>query len=253
MPSSLNLIWHLYWHNFVPKDKEDRLKLVWIFAEPIGQMAVLLLVFSMISRSPAYGRSFALFFLTGIGMLTLFKGSSQLVMGAIKQLNNAGRLPAVGMFHEAIARILFMLTVAVIYVSALLWGVHVFQGVRTLPHHWPEVVTAFALCALLAFGVGLLRGYCALFIPFIERIYVILARALLFVSGVFYVTSFMPPQLRDILRWNPVLQVVELLRSGVYREYPTIVLDVGYLFGVSLGAVALGAALLWARRSEVLG
>lgn len=249
----LSLIWVLFWHNFAPRNKSDRLQIVWVILEPIGQMAVLLMVFTLIGRTPAYGRSFALFLLTGVAMLTHFTRGSAMVMGAIKTVEKTSRPPGVGLFHEAIARILFKLTIGVIYTAALFWAVAEFAHVDTMPHHWVPVVEAFFWMTLLAFGVGLLRAHAQRFAPFAERAYTILSRVLLFVSGVFYVPSFMPPQIRDWLAWNPVLHGVELFRLGVYAEYPTIVYDPLYFKGFALGTTALGMGLLWRRRAEVMG
>ncbi len=250
---SANLVWILLWQGFVPRSRRDGAKLVWIFLEPIGQMAVLMAIFSLIGRTASYGNSFVLFLLTGIVMLTLFTAGSQLVLGAIMGLSSQTRLPAIGLFHEALARIAFKLLVAATYTAALLWGVGAWEGIETWPAHPLRVAGAFFWLGLLAFGVGLLRGYAALFLPALERFYAILARGLIFVSGVFFMPSFMPPQYRDLLAVNPVLHGVELMRLGVYAEYPTIVYDAAYLQNWSLATTALGAALIWCRRADILG
>lgn len=250
---ALDVIWALTWRQFTPRNRQEKLRLLWVFLEPVGQMMILIVIFRLIGRAPSYGDSFALFLLTGILILTLFTTSSQLVMGAVAGLSSPSRLPTIGLFHEAIARLLFALITAGIYTAFLMWCVGVIDRVSVGPAHPPRVVGAFLWIGTAAFGVGLIRGYCALYLPPVERIYAILSRGLIFVSGVFFAPSFMPPQLRDLLAWNPVLHGVELMRLGVYAEYPTILYAPDYLMGFALGTTALGTMLVWRRRAELLG
>lgn len=210
-------------------------------------------MFSLIGRMPAYGPSFALFLLSGVATLTLFTAGSGLVSGAVYGLRSSTRLAVIGLFHEAVARTLFNLIVTVIYSAVLLFAIGALQRIDAAPHHVERVAAGFFWTALMGFGVGLLRGYATLFAPVFERLYAILSRVLLFVSGVFYMPSFMPPQLREWLVLNPVLHGVELVRLGLYDQYPTIVYAPDYLRGFALGVTLLGVTLLWRRRAEVMG
>ncbi len=249
----LNLIWTLLWRSFLPRNRRESFQLVWVFAEPIGQLAIMIVVFSIIGRTAGYGNSFALFLLTGIGMLTLFTRGSALVSSSVIGLSGATRLAAVGMFHEPIAKALFKLIVTVTFFVALSYGVSIVSRTRTMPFHPLIVAEAFFWGTLMCFGVGLLRGWASLFMPPIERLYTIFSRVLIFISGVFYVPSFLPDPYRGWLSWNPVVHVVERLRLGVYDQYPSIVFDPGYLMAVSLGSTAFGMALLWRRRAQIMG
>lgn len=249
---ALNLIWTLFWQDFTPRNRRESFKLVWAFAEPAGQLLVLIAVFSLIGRLPGYGNSFALFLMTGIIVLTTFTQTATQVMSAVQGLKGSNRLAAIGAFHEALARLAFQMVVAMFTLIILAVAIAVFTHVETTPHHLHRVGAAFAATALLAFGVGLIRGWAMTFLPFIERVYTILARVLLFVSGVFYVPSFMPPQIRDWLALNPVLHGVELMRLGFYNQYPTIVFSPDYLLTVGLGATSLGMMLVWRNRAQLM-
>ena len=249
----LNLIWVYLWQCFAPQDQRERLGVLWIFLEPIGQMAVLMLIFTLIGRNAPYGRSFAVFLIAGLAMVTLFTRTSQLTMNAVKALSKENRFPGAGMFQDAIARVIFTTIIVSISTGSVLLGVAIFNRVETTPQHWDAVIGAVTLTAFLAFGVGLLRAYFVRRLSIVDRIYTIAARALIFISGVFYMPSFLPPQLREPLSWNPVAHGVEFLRLGIYREYPTTVLDVEFLFVSALGATAFGMTLLWRSRAEIMG
>lgn len=251
--AQLNVFWLLVCAAFTPRNRRDDFRLVWIFVEPIGQLAALLLIFSLIGRVASYGDSFALFLLTGVATLTLFSQTGGLVAGAIANLDSPNRLPIVGPFHEALAAVVFNLVVASIYVAVIAYAIGVFERRDTAPAHPPVVVAAFLWTVALAFGVGLIRGYARTFLPVVERAYNIASRILIFVSGVFFVPSFMPPQLRDVLAWNPLVHCVELMRLGFYAEYPTIVYDAAYLRGCAGALVTLGVLLVWRRRAVMMG
>jgi capsular polysaccharide transport system permease protein len=249
----LNLVWVMALQEFRPRNAREGQKIFWVILDPVGQMAVLMVIFEIIGRMASYGRSFALFLMTGVVILTLFRTGSSYVSTAVYRLKAPARPPAVGAFHEALSKTLFNLVIAVIYTTVLMWGIGVVQHLDTTPVAPLLMVDAFLWTAALALGVGLVIGYASLFVKPVEKIYGILARGLLFVSGVFYVPSFMPPALRDLLAWNPVLHGVELMRLGVYGTYPSIVYSPFYFKGFALGAIVLGMLLVWSDRRRILG
>lgn len=246
----LHIIWVLTWLKFLPRTRRESAKLFWIFAEPAGQLAVLIVIFTYIGRSPAYGTSMALFLMTGIVMLNFFSVGSQMIMRSMLQTSNRVRLSPIGLFHDALASVIFKTITAMGYTLVLLIGIAAVQNISIIPHHPLRVIEAFVTCGVLCLGVGLLRGYATRYMPVIERIYGTLTRGMIFISGVFYVPSFLPPQVRDLLYYNPVLHVVELYRLGVYDQYPTIVYDATYLRLFVLVTIALGFTLIWRNRAS---
>ncbi|MEM7268013.1 MAG: ABC transporter permease [Pseudomonadota bacterium] len=250
--TNLNLIWLLLWLQFIPRTRRDSLKLFWVVFEPMGQLGMLMILFSFIGRIPGYGESFALFLLTGIGMLNIFAVGSNMVMASFNGLTSKSRMPQIGLFHGAIAAVIFKLMIAMIYMPILLYAVHYFAGTEYFPRHPELALSALFWVGVLSFGIGCIRGFLVRFAPAVERVYSIVARVQIFVAGVFYVPSFMPPQIRDILAWNPVLQLIELFRLGLYDQYPTVVFSMQYLQLFSLISVALGMSLIWVNRVKMM-
>lgn len=64
--------------------------------------------------------------------------------------------------------------------------------------------------------------------------------------------DMLPEGLRNALAYNPVLQVIEWMRSAYYEGYGDLVLDRTYAIGVGTGAVFLGLLLERAMRGHLL-
>ncbi len=250
--TSLNLLWVILWMKFLPRTRRESAKLFWLIVEPAGQLAILIILFSFIGRTPAYGTSMALFLLTGIATLNFFQVGSGMVMNATLGAANRMRLAPVGMFHDAIASSCFKLITALVYTSLLLLGVWYVQGIDVIPKHPLVAVQAFLWCTLSCLGWGLLRAYFTKFLPLVERTYATISRGFVFISGVFFVPSFMAPQIRELLAFNPILHMIELFRLGMYDQYPTIVYSPLYLQLFALGSTALGMGLIWRQRNAFL-
>jgi capsular polysaccharide transport system permease protein len=249
----LNLVWALAWRNFTPRTRQESSKLAWVFLEPIGTTIVIAVIYTLIGRGTPYGPSLALFIMTGIVMLSFFSQGGNLISASVTGLSAPSRLATIGVFHEAVARIIFKFVVSSAYFVVLFAIIGQYEAVSLSIDAPLVVLHAFLTVSLLTFGVGLIVGYFMVFFQPVVRVYAIASRAQIFIAGVFYVPSFMPPAFRDMLAWNPLLQVVELLRLGVYGDYPSIVYDPVYLHAFALGATALGLALVWYRRAKLMG
>ncbi|MEM7505809.1 MAG: ABC transporter permease [Pseudomonadota bacterium] len=247
----LNLIWVMLWQAFMPRQRRESMKLVWVFLEPMGQLALLVALFALIGRTGGYGRSFALFLLTGIVVLQIFNRGSEQIALSIEKANSPRRMPDAGLFHGAIAQTMFQWLTAAIYAPVLAYVVWWWYRVEVVPAHPEVLLLAVALTGMLAFGIGLIRGYCRRFLPVGERLFKTLSRGLILISGVFYMASWLPPDYRYVLSYNPILQLIELVRLGVYFEYPTTLFSMTYLMSWCLGSVTFAMALIWVSRKRL--
>jgi capsular polysaccharide transport system permease protein len=92
----------------------------------------------------------------------------------------------------------------------------------------------------MGFGAGLFIGIVSEFVPSIKSVISFPLRLLYLLSGIFFLPERMPPSLRDILAWNPVMHAITLFREGYYRGYESHLLSVGYLYGWAVGCVLFG-------------
>lgn len=88
--------------------------------------------------------------------------------------------------------------------------------------------------------------------PVWERIWQILTRPLIFVSGLFLPYEAMPELAQDILWWNPLIHIVGFLRVGIYDFYEGSYLSVLYPLLLALGLLTFGLLLLWRNHNRLM-
>ena len=62
-------------------------------------------------------------------------------------------------------------------------------------------------------------------------------------SGVFNLASWLPPDIRDMLMWSPLITGMELMRYGLFGDAVTPYYDMGKALGVSLACLLVGLIL----------
>jgi len=185
---------------------------------PFAHILLLLLINAAIDRAAPYGDSLVLFFTTGLVPFMSFHYMSRFIMIAILHNRPLLGFPAVKIMDlllaAAILEVLsFCCTIAIlaVFLSAI--------GINYMPADPSEAVWALLVAMLLGFGFGILNGLIVMAIPMWVTGATLLYILLYLISGVFFVPDALPEQLRYYLSFNPVLQVVQWMRSAYYEGY----------------------------------
>nr|WP_281502946.1 ABC transporter permease [Ancylobacter crimeensis] len=230
----------------------SRLSYLLAFVEPILQLVMMMTIFTLIGRRPDFGTSLLLFLGTGIMPFFLFTHVSGRCTGAIRASGLVRALTAVQPIDIMIARALLE-TATLLIVAVMLFSFIYATGVREAFPIQPIVaIQGFAATALLGIGVGLINGVIGSFFRLWAVIYGVASRSLIFLSGVFFVPDLMPPGIRYVLSWNPLLHGLEWFRSGFYLTYPTLTLSKSYLIGFGVASLLIGLALERVFRSRLI-
>ncbi|MEM9043543.1 MAG: ABC transporter permease [Pseudomonadota bacterium] len=222
----------------------------WAFLEPVGYIALLSLVFVLLSRSPPLGQSFPLFFAGGFLPYYVFRTISGMTANAIRFNQALLTYPSVTPIDTALARFLLQfLTNAVITILIL-------AVLVTWQERWPVIrpifmIQAFLLAALLGLGIGLLNAVLFSVSPVWERIYTVLTQPLFIVSGIFYLADLLPPEIRDTLYWNPIVNLVAVMRKGIFAQYDAPHADSLYVFAIAAFCLLPGFFFLRAFRARL--
>ena len=214
---------------------------IWAIITPTASVAILVFIFSLINRQPPFGSSLALFFATGILTLQFFNEFSNKLMTVFNANRALLTYPIIKDVDTLIARSLLIvctyLIIMLIFYSCLLG-----LGLANFPAHIEQVLFAFFATALLGIGFGSMNAVIGSLWDTWIHVERILTRPLFFISGIFYVPSQLPPEAIAVLKWNPVLHLVEWFREGFYPNYNSFVLDIYYPMYIGIGLLLAGLA-----------
>lgn len=230
----------------------SRLSYLLALLEPILQLTMMMTIFTYIGRRPEFGTSLLLFLGTGILPFFLFTHVSGRTTGAIRASGLVRALAPIQPLDIMLARALLE-TLTLLFVAVLLFSFIYATGVKeAIPIRPLLAIEGFAATAFLAIAFGLINGVIGAFFRLWAVFYGVASRSLIFLSGVFFVPDFMPPPIRAVLAWNPLLHGLEWFRSGFYLTYPTLTLDKGYILGFAVVSLLIGLALERVFRARLI-
>jgi capsular polysaccharide transport system permease protein len=207
---------------------------LWTLGEPLASAAVMLGIYSLAHTRAVGGVDILLFLVTGLLPFQFFRHLMLRSMEAIDA--NQGLFayrqvrPIDAVLARAMVEITLSLGVLAVAVLVLAW-----LGHDVLPRRPLELLAASALLAALGSALGLLAAVATGGALARGRVAIRVASLPLMVaSGVLFPVAALPPAAREWLLLNPLLHVIESLRSAFfgssYRE---------------LGAASLGLPLAW--------
>jgi capsular polysaccharide transport system permease protein len=221
---------------------------IWAILEPVSYIVLMTNLASLISRMPALGSSYPLFYATGYLGFQFYRSVEIYVQSAVKSNKSLLTYPNVSPIDPVIARFLLQMG-TLVTVSALVLTVIVLELRDSVDISTSYLVEAAGWGGILALGVGLTNNVMFSRFPLYEKIFGIFSRPLLLLSGVLYIPDGMPKPYQDILMWNPVCHITMLFRKGFYPEYRGENIDLAYLSSFSLILLFTGLLLFTFSRA----
>jgi ABC-type polysaccharide/polyol phosphate export permease/Tfp pilus assembly protein PilF len=224
----------------------------WAIMEPITHLATLGVVFYALNRAPPpVGDNLFLFYVTGLVPFLMFSHISHDVMSAAEANNVMLQLPIVKRTDIMVAHALRQFATE-LCVGIVIFSIAALLGQRGVPADPLTAMAAITLLGLLAVGVGAFNLVIVEAFPSYETLYASLIRLLYVASGIYFSPISMPDWVREILTWNPILQGIELFRSGFFPQYEPHWLDVNYLLVWVVASIGIGFALERALRARMV-
>lgn len=222
---------------------------LWAIITPAASVAVLVTIFSLIGRQPPFGSSLALFFATGILTLEFYVKLSTTLMHSFDANRALLTYPLIRETDALFAR-LFLIAFTYLLIMLLFFSALIALGLAGPPHRPEIVLQAFVATAAFGFGLGTINAVILSFWEAWHHVDKVINRPLLFISGVFYVPSLLPPDAVAILEWNPILHLVEWFRIGYYPNYNSPILQTGYPAALAIVTctIGLGAERLFRKQ-----
>lgn len=216
-----------------------RLGFFWALFEPAAHIVVFIAIFSSLGRAIPVGDSMALFMLTGIIPWLLYNNIVSKVMAGLSANQSLLGYPQVMPMDITISRIILEFS-SLFVVMLFFLGIAVYAGITIKIDNFIEVMNATGLFVLLGTGVGLINGAIIQSTPSYSNIYSALSRPLYFMSGIFFTADFLSPDLLNLLKYNPLLHLMEWFRSGFYSSFESAFYNRSYAITFTLVVFAMG-------------
>jgi capsular polysaccharide transport system permease protein len=150
--------------------------------------------------------------------------------------------PQVKLFDVIFARILVEIVtgfLALIVIIAVLVSI----GANPVPADPFVAMCAYLSAILLGIGIGTINVAIIGFFPGWLLGYALLSIILYISSGVMFLPSYMPDKIYSWMKYNPVLQLAEWMRSAYY-PYARIEIDYLYVLIFALVSISIGLYLV---------
>ena len=219
---------------------EHKMGFLWAFVEPLALVAIMAVVFSgMRSDSPG-GMPLVPFMITGFVPFMIFRDTMGQMIGAISQNRSLLAFPQVTTFDVVLARGLLEIAVLLVVLAVLLGLASVF-GFEVRVESPLKVLGACLTLALMGAGAGFLFASLSPVVPAVRQfVTAFLGRPLFFGSGLFYTADTLPATVREWLLYNPLLHLIELVRSACFHEFESAHASWDYALTWAVLTLALG-------------
>lgn len=217
----LSVIRALSYREFKTRIGRTRFGWLWIIGDPIFQVAILSVIWSVRGNEVLPEVNTALFLLTGIIPY-------EMCMKIVGQC-----IPAVetnrGLFaYKQVKPIDCFLTRA--YVESvilsgaflILLGVSLYIGLPVESFDVLPVVAACGLLMLMGLGFGILFGTLAVLVQDLAKVLPWLFRPFYFISGVIFPLTVIPPEYTHFISWNPIAHLSDQIRIAFFEHYPRL-------------------------------
>jgi len=231
---------------------DSRIGWFWILTEPIIQVAALSGLWYLARVQSILDVPVALFITTGLISFTFLRESISYVPRIVSQSTPLFDFRQVKPFDAMLARFILNTLItsiaAVLFLLSLWW----FFDYDITPAQPMELIGAIAMLAAGAFGLSLLLGVFGTLYDAVRRGADYATRPLFFLSGIFFAYQQLPIQAQDILKWNPAIQYITLIRCYMFGHDIPRGISPDVMSFVSLALLAGGAIVYYAYRIKLV-
>jgi len=233
------------------RDNRASLGFLWNVIEPVVSIAILSLLFSLISRTPRLGTNFPLYYVTGVVPFHLYMSISRQVAGSMRFSRNLLGLPSVTVIDLITARFLLSALINIWIFVIMLFLLNTYYDLH-LRSDMSAVLSGLSMAMALGLGLGTLNSVLFPASAIYESVWGLVNRPLVLVSGVMFHIEDLPEPIFDVLKWNPAAQVVAQMRHAFYPSYDIAWVSPAYVLLIAAVCFALGLVGLYRYIFDVL-
>jgi len=222
----------------------------WVVGEPLFLAVGVMAMWALVKEQTAIKVGVVPFALTGYVMITLFRHISGKSVHVMRR--NAWLI-----FHpnvrylDVVLSLCLLESIALLSTFLLAYVPLVIFGVVGPPTDLLNMFGGYLFMAWFSTSIGILLAATSELVDGLEHVIPPVLYIALPFSGLFYFVDWLPPAVRGPLLWSPMVNAMEMFRSGVFpRDVPTE-WDVSYTFWCCIGTTAAGLAVLRYAQNRV--
>lgn len=235
------IIHALFIHAILTEHGKSKIGYLTAIIKPLGQIIMISTMFTVLGRAAPIGDNLVLFIATGVIPYNLCIGLTNKMLHTNKSYKNILHSTPATPFDISIAFLLSETLVILIATMAILTGLGHFG-------YWDHKVDSLLNVLLisiasitLGYGIGVFNASLTAIIPSYEKVWKILSMPLFMMSGVFFIADQrFPAEVIEILKYNPLLHIVESMRDGFYRSWESTLFDLSYVLWFVLTTLTIG-------------
>lgn len=202
---------------------------------------------SAISSNSMPGIEFPVFLATSFLAFFLWKNIVSSSMNAFSANKALFAYKQVKPFDTVVTRVLLELLVSSVATLVFI-GIGLYIGLDLSVKNFNMVMLAVVWLCLFGFAVGLMNAVFAYFYEFYAKVANVIMAPLLFVSAIMYTVDSLPPVLREIILYNPLVHFMEMIHGFYFHNLTTQYVDYEYMLTWTL--IPLWIGLFFYKRSE---
>ncbi|MDR1660042.1 MAG: ABC transporter permease [Desulfovibrio sp.] len=236
------VIWALALREIRGKHGKYRIGYLWELIKTGFGISVFVMIRTWIAPPTFHSLPLPLFLLLGFVMWFIFSGIVSMTMEAVitnKSLLTFPQITALDLyFSSAMVTWVTEIVVMALYAGILLAFDYSFQLYAPL-----TMAAALGGVFAFSFGIGLVLGAIAIYVPATEKVVPMVMRVLFFTSGVFFSPQQLAGRFSSAIMWNPLTNYIETLRSAFQHISVNPIIKTEYVAWVSLSVLSLGLLL----------
>jgi capsular polysaccharide transport system permease protein len=224
---------------------------LWAVLEPAGMIAMIVMAYSLFSRVPLLGDSILLFYCVAYLPFGFYRNTSAKVSTAVSSNLSLLNFPRVNAYDAIVGEFVVRFMTNWVVFILIITGTYVF--IDETPHlDIPNIVIPVTMMMFLGLGVGMINAVIFVLVPTWQRIWNIINRPLLLLSGIFHLPSALTPSLRDTFMLNPLADLIDWTRVGFYPGYTAPYANRFYSVEWAFVAIFVGLVMLRVFRRKVI-
>lgn len=220
----------------------ENIGFLWIMVEPLLFAGLVGAIWRLSKGPEEHGMSIVAFVVSGYIPITLFRhGVSRSV--AVLTVNSSL------LYHRQIKIIDFIIVRFVIELLGSMMAYTFIASVMVAFHEFPIpddiglFLSGWLLYALFSFSLCLVIAPLSEISEVLEKFIPVTTYIMIPFSGLFYMVSWMHPQIREYILWSPFVNGMEMMRKGIWGDQITAYYNAWNPIACSIVTAVIGLAL----------